>query len=327
MTSDKPFEMENESANVSSANAQATGERALSFPSKKPLEENRVFSRTVEDKEWALRCQHRRGRYLCLECSGLAAIDIEKWNPFRTMEKHIYRIPGPRMGNEDVFTAVRISRKDCVLVSRPNKSVAGSQISFWYGCHACNDMIEHSAAKAELTACPSCAGPIFAIAEPFQPWVFSSEIGNGGTDGETDRLQCGSGHSTVDAVTLDFLTDPNSGFQNGGTGYLRIPLDVARSTRAKAPEWLSSRAEFLGTFKKPRSERAERILFRFYVEGETDEQIAQSMGWAKNSVKKERRQLLERGDNFFRILALKHPPCPAISEREMDEVQEEAWMS
>jgi hypothetical protein len=121
--------------------------------------------------------------------------------------------------------------------------------------------------------------------------------------------------SHEDALLSDLFTDPNSRFQEGGTGYLRIPLDAPRTDRrADAPEWLDCRESFLRTLRKPRAERAELILQGFYVEEKTDEQIAEAVGWAKDSIKKERKHLINEGNNFFRVSAAKHPPSPAITE-------------
>jgi hypothetical protein len=117
-----------------------------------------------------------------------------------------------------------------------------------------------------------------------------------------------------DITVRDLYCDPNSGFQKGGTGYLRIPLDAPRKTRTDAPEWIPDRGIFIHNLRPRRAARAERILCGFYVDGQTDKQIADAVGWSKDAIKKERYALIRRGNDFFRIPAAKRPPCPAIDE-------------
>jgi len=118
--------------------------------------------------------------------------------------------------------------------------------------------------------------------------------------------------SDDDATIKDLYADPNSRFGPGGTGFLRTPLDAPRGTRAEAPEWLDRRDGFLQTLKQSRPERAERILCGFYVESKTDEEIARAEGWTKDAIKKERKDLVREGNDFYQLLETKHPPSPAI---------------
>jgi len=156
--------------------------------------------------------------------------------------------------------------------------------------------------KAKLTQCPHCGGAVVAIAERFQATQFSPVIGEGAKRKEyKDAKPIPKAPRSEKAKTLrDLYGDPNSRFQKGGTGYLRVLLDEPRSTRADAPEWLHRRQDFFKTVNVPRAVRAEKILGGFYLEGKTDSQIAQTLGWTKDAVKKERADLLRLGNRFFR---------------------------
>ena len=156
--------------------------------------------------------------------------------------------------------------------------------------------------KDELSKCPHCGGAVVAVAEPFQTTQFSPHIGGG-----AKRMAYAGAEPIRKAPRSDeakklrgLYGDPNSRFQAGGTAYLRIPSDEARSTRADAPEWLHRRQDFFKTVNAPRAVRAEKILGGFYLEGKTDSQIAQTLGWTKDAVKKERADLLRLGNRFFR---------------------------
>lgn len=268
----------------------------------------------TEKKERSRRCQHRENRHLCLKCAGLAEGEIKKWNPHRTKEQHIYRMSTLCRSGAKSHSVVTISQKDCDLVSRPANTVSTNKISHWYQCLRCEHITEVAAMKDKLTLCPTCGGPITSIPEPFQRGQFSPFIGNGATEEDYGgaashiRMRHTEEEEIEVAMRLDLFTDPNSRVQRGGTGYLRMPLDAPRSTRADAPEWFDCRESFLQSFRKSRSERAERILNGFYVEEKTDEQIAEELGWTKDAIKKERKQLLGKGNDFFRLLAAKHPP-------------------
>ena len=284
----------------------------------RPVEQKSLVERVLarethaEKKERSRRCQHRENRHLCLKCAGLTESEIKKWNRYRTRGRRINR-----------GSSVSISRMDCVLVSRPESTVPGTDSSYWFECLDCKEVIEVPASKEKLTLCPTCGGTVTSVSEPFQRTQFSPYIGDGAREQNyRTALRVRARHTEEEEskadIARDLFTDPNSRFQKGGTGYLHIPLDAPRSTRADAPEWLECRASFLQTLRKSRSERAERILHGFYVEKKTDEQIAESEGWAKDSIKNERKQLLERGNHFFRLLGAKHPPSPAINERYED---------
>jgi hypothetical protein len=111
------------------------------------------------------------------------------------------------------------------------------------------------------------------------------------------------------------FSEPNNRFQGGGTGYLRIPLDAPRKTRADAPPWFECRASYFRTLRTRRAVRAEQILSEFYACAKTDAQIAGTLGWKKDSVKKEREELIRRGNRYFQNLTrVEHPPKPAINE-------------
>ena len=207
----------------------------------------------------------------------------------------------------DLAKLLRISGgNDSVLVSRRKKTVAKNEISDWYRCLKC-ERITEVPSKNELTECPHCGGAVVAVAEPFQTTQFSPRIGGGSKRtayagaAPAPKPRRFEGRKLTKGETLkDLYNDPNSRFQKGGTGYLRIPLDEPRSTRAAAPEWLHRRKDFFKTLKANRAARAERILSGFYLEGKTDSQIAETLGWTKDAVKTERADLIEMGNRFFR---------------------------
>src|SRR4029077_16277352 len=113
------------------------------------------------------------------------------------------------------------------------------------------------------------------------------------------------------AIARALFSDPNSRFQRGGTGYLRVPLDEARiMRRLAAPDWLDRRGDFIRTLKASRAARAEQILSAFYIDGKTDMQIAQIIGWRKHSVKSERVALIRKGNAFFHASGSDAPLAP-----------------
>jgi hypothetical protein len=196
------------------------------------------------------------------------------------------------------------------LVSRREKTVAKSEISDWYRCLKC-ERITEVPSKDELTKCPHCGGAAVAVAEPFQTTQFSPHIGGGSKRtayaGAAPALKAPRFEGrkiTKGEIIKDLYNDPNSRFQK--VGYLRKPLDEARSTRADAPEWLHRREAFLKTLKPDRAARAEKILSAFYLGGKTDRQIAETLDsnqtlrrWSKDAVKKERAHLIQMGNRFF----------------------------
>jgi hypothetical protein len=127
------------------------------------------------------------------------------------------------------------------------------------------------------------------------------------------RPQSGETHGIGDASAL--FDDPGNRFQRGGVGYLRIPLNAARTRRRnEAPEWLNRREEFISTLSEDRGARAERILSAFFLDHRTDVEIAGEVGWTRDAVKRERRTLVLMGKAFFERQAPQHPPSPAVSE-------------
>jgi DNA-directed RNA polymerase subunit RPC12/RpoP len=203
------------------------------------------------------------------------------------------------------------------LVSRREKTVATGEISDWYRCLKC-ERITEVPSKNELTECPHCGGAVVAVAEPFQTTQFSPHIGGGSKSAAyagaapAPKARRFEGRKlTKDEIIKDLYNDPNSRFQKGGEGYLRKPLDEARNTRADAPDWFRRREAFLKTLKPDRAARAEKILSAFYLGGKTDRQIAETLDsnqrlrrWSKDAVKKERADLIQRGNCFF----LGNPP-------------------
>jgi hypothetical protein len=300
-------------------------------PVKKQSTVEKVLARETrtEKNKRALCCPHKENRSLCVKCAELPESEIKKWNPQRTTERRI----NPRGVSLGRYRHVRISSNDRVVVSRAENTVPVKEISLWYRCARCEDITRVPASKAKLTLCPRCGGPVTSIPEPFQSTQFSPHIGNGAlaktyrATATPARIRHTEEEEIQDAILIDLFTDPRSGFQRGGTGYLRIPLDAPRSTRADAPEWLDRRESFLVTLRRSRSERAERILCGFYVAAMTDEQIAKMEGWTKDAIKEERQHLAKRGNHFFRTLALKHPPSPATSEggRRIDRTPQLLW--
>jgi hypothetical protein len=261
----------------------------------------------LEKKERTGRCSHGKARLLCLTCAGISANDAKKWNRLRSSgRRHEAR-------GLASYTSTRISQSDCVLVSRSDSTLPAKEISDWYQCRHCYSIFEMPCNKP-LPECPRCRGQVEAIAEPFQRTNFSPYIGNGAD--EESYVAAYRKCEKVENVELRGLyRDPNSGFQKGGTGYLRIPLSAARGTRAAAPAWLHFRENFTQTLRPRRAARAERILCGFYVDGMTDKQIAESEDWTKDAIKKERHYLLRSGTDFFRSLLAEHPPSPAINEK------------
>jgi hypothetical protein len=191
-----------------------------------------------EKRGRALRCSHGKCRSLCWKCAGLTSSEIQKWDKHRTKGRRINR------GTLNRYIPVKISRADCVLVSRPKSGVSSPDVS----------------------------------------------------------------NSSEFVVALFF--DPNSRFQKGGTGYLRIPLDAARSTRADSPAWIHVRESFLRTLRPTRAARGEKILSEFYLEDKTDAQIAEIVGWTKDALKKERKHLIKNGDEFFQPRPAGYPLAP-----------------
>ena len=269
----------------------------------------RVLARETpfEKRERALRCLHGKCHSLCEKCAGLTGCEIQKWNKHRTKGRHVNR----DRGTLNRYVPVRISRADCDLVPR------GDNYD-WYLCLDCDRQIEIAHSKKELTHCPTCKGTVARMPEPFQRYQFSLEIGTGAPsndyDDDNERAVRNVLRSEEAFVAADLFADSNSRFQKGGTGYLRIPLDAPRSTRADAPEWIRVRESFLRTLRPTRAARGEKILSEFYLEGKTDAQIAEIVGWTKDAVKKERRSLIKDGDEFFRPRPAGYPPSPAIGE-------------
>lgn len=264
----------------------------------KLIDEVRTVKRPAEGLQHV--CQHGKWPHFCCKCAGLPDHEIEKWKPYRTTARPIIRIPGTNR-----YIDVRVSRNDCVLTSRPEKSISKSEISDWLECEECGRISEVPKSKNEPNHCPHCNGAVVPIAEPFQRTQFAPDIKNGAEEQNYAdvSIPARTRHTEEEEIKAGILRelyrDPNSRFQEGGTGYLRIPLDEPRSTRADAPEWLDWRKIFLQTLKNSRSERAERILYGYYVDRMTDRQIAEAVGWATDSVKKERKLLVEQGNEFF----------------------------
>ena len=230
--------------------------------------------------------------------SELINEENDQWKDYRTKERPILRRAGLNR-----YIDVRISRNDCVLISRPEIKISNTEISDWYECLQCGSIHEITASKGKLTECPDCRGAVILIGEPFQATQFSRDIGNGAERrvyADAKPLQRAY-HCEELNLVLNLYLDPNSRIQRGGTGYLRVSLDEARSTRGIAPEWLPRRERYLQTLRKSRSERAERILHAFFIEKRTDDQIAECEGWTKDAIKKERRVLIERGNHFFQL--------------------------
>ena len=261
----------------------------------------------LEKRERAYRCSHGNPRLLCLACAGLSAGEAKPWNRIRTRERFI----NPRGLSLRSYINNKNSRSDCVLVSRSVRELPATEISDWYECRDCYRTTESPVSKSVIQ-CPTCGGPVDSVAEPFQRTQFSPYIGNG-AEAENYVGTYTGGRKMEDIPVRHLYSDPNSRFQEGGTGYLRTPLDAPRKTRADAPEWLLDRELFFSDLKLRRAARAERIFRGFYVDGETDKQIAYAVGWTKDAVKKERYALMRIGNEFFR-LAAKRPPCPAIDE-------------
>ena len=286
----------------SQVNEQSKGNAYLTVDLNARTEETISANETsLEKKERTYRCVHGNVRVLCVTCAGLSESDLKRWNRVRTRARHIKRC-GTRLVS---YSYTRIAESDCVLVSSP-------EIADCYECCYCQDIIEWDDLKS-LKTCPSCGEPVQLSDEFFQPTQFSPAIGTG-TKAVTHIRNSFSGAGSGESSVRDLYTDPNSRFQKGGTGHIRLPLDATRETRANPPEWLPNRELFLKTLRCRRALRAERILSGFYLNEERDTQIAAAIGWTKDAVKKERKTLIQTGDDFFRLGLEECPPCPAIFE-------------
>lgn len=250
-------------------------------------------------------CQHGENQYFCCKCAGLGDIEIEQWKEYWSNERRITRKAGSKR-----YIGVRISRNDCVCTSPRESKVSKSQISDWYECLKCGSINEIASSKGKLAECTHCLGPVILVVEPFQIAQFSPRIHDGaGRSVYADAEPIQKPSCTEAALTIrDLYAHPNSRFQEGGTGYLRIPLDEPRSTRADAPEWLHRREDFFKTFKASRAARAEQIFCEFYLGNQTDRQIGETLGWRKDSVKKERAAVLRSGNRFFGVCGSQIPP-------------------
>lgn len=216
----------------------------------------------TEKKERLLCCKHGAPKPLCLKCAQLGE-HIEEWRGLTTRERRI-KAEGVSLGR---YIRVRVSTKDCALVSR-------------------------------------------AKASPSEPLQFDPELDAALREPRTHQESHPESSTKVRSVegeiARDLFNDPASGFQAGGTGYFRQPLDAPRESRAEAPGWLEFEGQFLNTLRQSRRVRAEEILRAFYKEEKTDKEIADALGWRKDSVKKERQDLVQRGIRFFE----KHPLAP-----------------
>jgi DNA-directed RNA polymerase subunit RPC12/RpoP len=110
--------------------------------------------------------------------------------------------------------------------------VAKNEISDWYRCLECERVTEVPS-KVELPKCPHCGGAVVAVAEPFQTTQFSPRIGGGAkrtayagaAPAPKAARSEGKGKIIKDKIIEGLYNDPNSRFQKGGEGYLRVPLD------------------------------------------------------------------------------------------------------
>lgn len=243
-------------------------------------------------------CLHGENQPFCCRCTGLSDIEIEQWKEYRSNERRIALREGSKR-----YTSVIISTNDCVLTSRCESKVSSGVISDWYECLACGRTIEIAASKGNIVECAVCHGALIPVGEPFQTAQFSPRIHEGAKGTKyADAEPIPKASCSEEAINVTALyADPNSRFQKGGTGFIRIPLDEPRSTRADAPEWLDRRQDFFKALKPSRAARAEQILSEFYLGYKTDTQIAGTLGWGKDSVKKERSALLQGGNRFFAI--------------------------
>lgn len=272
----------------------------------------RVLSRETPLEKWerGFRCPHAGPRTLCLKCAGLDDNEIKRWRKYRTRGRFVTR-------GLLSYVPVTISRADCILASRQQGAVSLSKVSDWYKCRKCGRTTEVENGKQRPESCPQCSGSLISVPEPFQTCEFSPEAGIAAK--ASDYAGAGPAErpasSETLAIALELFLDPNSRVQEGGVGYLRVPLSAPRATRADAPQWIDIRENFLGTLKSSRAVRGDEILRRFYLEDETDTQIAKAVAWTKDAVKKERGTLIRQGNEFFRQRSAKYPPSPAVSER------------
>jgi hypothetical protein len=238
----------------------------------------------LEKKELALNCEHGNKETLCRRCAGVSDIDYKALKRHITKERRI----ASRGSYRREYVPVKIARNDCFGVSR----AAGAQARN-HECVNCHEAMEIVPGKKE-PRCPKCAGPMAPIPEQFSRYPGITIQNYEGSE-TTQR-----GPYSEEAETArELFNDPNSRFQKGGVGHLRIPAAAARNTRADAPEWLDYRQVFIATLKPSRAARAEVILAGFYLENQTDTEIGQILDWAKDSVKKERAILLKQGNAFY----------------------------
>ena len=204
-------------------------------------------------------CKHGESRHFCCRCAGLSDIEIEQWKQYRSNERRI-----TRRVDSNRYIVVRISRNDCVLISRHESKLSKSEISDWYECLRCGRINEIAASKGRMTECALCHGAVIPVGEPFQTAQFSPRIHDGAERrAYADAQPIQKASRSEEAInTRDLYADPNSRFQEGGTGFLRIPLNEPRSTRADVPEWLDQRQDYFKTLKASRAARAEANLLR-----------------------------------------------------------------
>lgn len=266
----------------------------------------RILARETfsEKRERAFRCPHGDYRALCLACAGLGEAELREWNKCRTKQRRILHRPG---GRPSEYIAVRTSSADCVLVGRKG--------ALSYRCLKCNQVTVMDGGT-KLRVCPECGGTVQTIPS-FQSYQFSPEIGQGANrERYGDNTPAAKPALSEKAFAArDLSLDPNSRVNKGGVGHLRIPPDDPRGTRADAPEWLDLRENFFRILRPGRAGRAEAILSGFYLQNQTDTQIAQAVGWTKDAVKKERATLIKDGDAFFQNPIAKQPPSPAMGEK------------
>jgi hypothetical protein len=169
------------------------------------------------------------------------------------------------------YTPVRISRSDCVFISRRSESMPFAA--------------KRKRAKSQASNSDTYED-FYAMSDP------DFEIGLVGGSTGSSRHEAG-----CDEI-----------------GDLRVPRDAPRKARSDAPSWFDSRHIFFDTLRGSRRERAERILYGYYINQETDRSLAAAEKWAKDAIKKERKELIAKGTAFFEKLGTEHPPSPAIYE-------------
>ena len=204
---------------------------------------------------------------------------------------------------------VLISGNDGVLVSRPSNTIPNRVISDWYECLVCGRIAEVPGSNDLLTNCPDCDGALIPVARSRSRLLSSLLLLALGPDRRPMRVRSQSEDSLGEAAPIARLVQRAQqqipGRRNSLPRLVWVPLGKRGRMR---PHGSTIREDFFKTFRARRAVRAEQIFREFYIDDKTDTQIAGALGWKKDSVKKERGDLVRRGNRFFGVCNAQTPP-------------------